>query len=90
MSLEGQLIFDIGPRIKRRFVIDNIDYQMPYNDVIQVVSGPVEGKKGVLNNNIEDPVILKLLFIAYLYFSKSQKSATLQNAKLLTVTADPQ
>ena len=58
LSLEGQLIFDIGPRIKHNFNIDNVDYQMPYGNVIRVVSGPVEGKKGVLNNNIEDPVNL--------------------------------
>ncbi|KAE9555623.1 hypothetical protein FO519_001201 [Halicephalobus sp. NKZ332] len=55
LTLEGQLVFDLGPRLKKRFVIDNVDYQMPNTEVIKVVSGPVESEKGVMNNNIEEP-----------------------------------
>uniref|UniRef100_A0AC34Q4X5 Uncharacterized protein n=1 Tax=Panagrolaimus sp. JU765 TaxID=591449 RepID=A0AC34Q4X5_9BILA len=55
LTMEGQLVFDVGPGLKTRYVIDNVDYQLPNMDVIQIVSGPVEGKKGIRNSNSEDP-----------------------------------
>uniref|UniRef100_A0A914YTV4 Protein amnionless n=1 Tax=Panagrolaimus superbus TaxID=310955 RepID=A0A914YTV4_9BILA len=55
LTMEGQFIFQIGPKLKTKLVIDQIEFQMPNTDIIQVVDGPVGGPKGMINSNTQEP-----------------------------------
>uniref|UniRef100_A0A7E4VIC1 Protein amnionless n=1 Tax=Panagrellus redivivus TaxID=6233 RepID=A0A7E4VIC1_PANRE len=53
LTIEGQLLFTLGPKLRDRVIIDDIEYQMPRSAVIQTFPGPLASKHGIRNSNVE-------------------------------------
>ena len=56
LTMEGQMIFSIGPKLTSHLVIDNLEYQMPNTEIIRIVDGPVAGPQGIISSNAMEPV----------------------------------